>query len=133
MKPVPHPPELGWHHLAKRCARIAHKHDSASHCGVYYLYGSDDAELIAYYDNRHYKDGPHIRNAQFCRIRRRLDELGIRVLAEAIWPTHGEAAGYSAAMIFDVSGQEEEDLITQVIREEIDKTNEMLLATVIRN
>jgi hypothetical protein len=115
--------EQDWGDYAQDCARIAHEENFQSRRGCCTLENDWGEKVLVFYDNNPYQAGPRYRERQLCRIRQRIDQLGLREVGFATWPPEGqEDAGYTLALLVGPWSEEMQQRVVAVCEEEIRRT-----------
>lgn len=94
-----------WTQIAKDAARVVHRDHHATHRDVFLLNvdGFDGPDRVVVIDNHPWSDNSTRRDRTFAVLSESLKQQGIKVLARASYPTTGEDAGYTVALVTDSS------------------------------
>ena len=103
--------------VASRYAWDAYENHFASRRGIM---GTPYENVLVLYNNNPFAAGEDKREGETERIRARLTESGMRELAYAIYPTGGDSAGYTYAMVIRADGKVDE--LRTIVMEETAKT-----------
>lgn len=112
-----------WRRKAWEFAREAYFANYQSRRGCFPLRTPAEC-LMVLYNNNPYAFGPHIRDGETRKLRQWLAERGFAEVAYATYPSRGEEAGHSYAMILDVPEEQHREVaekIRELVAESLDQ------------
>jgi hypothetical protein len=108
---------------ARRCARFIHSNDFPSERACFPFECGDGTTVLVVFDSHEFKAGPQVRARLLCRVRRRLDQLGLREVASAAWPPAGAPdAGHTVVLLVAPWSDDLPDRVISLYEEELERT-----------
>jgi hypothetical protein len=107
---------------AEKCARFVHSNDFPSERACFPFEVNGTIVLVVF-DAHEFKAGPQVRARLLCRVRRRLDQLGLREVASAAWPPAGTPdAGRTVVLLVAPWSDDLPDRVIAVYEQELERT-----------
>lgn len=88
------------HGIAYFAAALAYNTNFSSHRGVEHW---EDVDVLVVYNNHPYANDPDRRTHELAAFGQAMRQEGIRELSFASYPTEGDSAGYTFALVLDAS------------------------------
>jgi hypothetical protein len=108
---------------AEKCARFVHSNDFPSERACFPYEVRNGTTVLVVFDTHVFKAGPQVRARLLCRVRQRLDQMGLREVGSAAWPPAGAPdAGHTVVLLLAPWTDDLPDRVIAVYEEELERT-----------
>jgi hypothetical protein len=112
----------GYTAIAQSCARFVYENDFPGPRACFPYECRNGTTVLVVFDDHVFKAGPQVREKLLCRVRQRLDQLGLYEVGCAAWPPAGAPdAGHTVVLLVAPWSEELPDRVATVYVEELER------------